>query len=117
MRADKTGKFTKRDAQRIANCVASFERGTRKQKAIKYERNYAGGSPIRLGKTTAAWSKGTLATITLYEEGTPPNETATSPEETLEDCVNKFADVKSGKWVAVAKGGNGSWYLIAAECE
>lgn len=116
MRADKTGKFTKRDAQRIANCVASFERGKRKQKAITYQRNYAGGSPIRLGKTTAEWKKGTLATIDLYEEGTPPNETAASPEETLEECVNKFADIEAEKWVIVAKAANGSWYLISAEC-
>jgi hypothetical protein len=116
MRSDKAGKFTKRDAQRIANCVASFERGKRKQKGIKYQRNYAGGgSPVRLGKTTAAWSKGTLATIRLYEEGTPPNETAASPEETLEGCVNHFADVDADRWVVVAKGVTGAWYLAEYE--
>jgi hypothetical protein len=116
--ADQTpGMFTKRDAQRIANCVASYEKGSRNQRPIKYPRNYIGGSPVRLGKTTAAWNKGTLATITLYEDGTPPGETTASPAETLEKCVNKFANVASGKWVIVAKGANGSWYLIAAECE
>jgi hypothetical protein len=74
------------------------------------------GEPVRLGKTTAAWNKGSLATITLYESGVPPAETAVSPTETLEKCVNKFSNVESGKWVIVALGGNGSWYLIAAEC-
>ena len=76
-----------------------------------------GGDPIRLGKTTAEWTKGTLATIELYDQGTPPSETAKSPAETIQDCVNKFATVASGKWVAIAKASNGSWYLIAAECD
>lgn len=71
---------------------------------------------VRVGKTTSAWNKGTLAEITLYEEGTPPNETAKSPAETLAGCVNKFANVASGKWVIVARAKNGSWYLISAEC-
>lgn len=75
-----------------------------------------GGDPVRLGKTTAAWNKGTLATIELYEEGTPPNETKKTPADTLADCVNKFANVAAGKWVIVARGGNGYWYLISAEC-
>lgn len=74
------------------------------------------GDPVRLGKTTAAWTKGTLATIELYEEGTPPSEGKKTPADTLEDCVNKFANVASGKWVIVARGGNGYWYLISAEC-
>lgn len=75
------------------------------------------GSPLRLGKTTVAWTKGTLATIELYNEGTPPNETKKSPTaDVLEDCVNKFADVQANKWVMLGKVGNGYWYLIAAEC-
>ena len=76
----------------------------------------SGGDPVRLGKTTAAWTKGTTATIDLYEEGTPPNETAKSTPDTLENCVNKFATVAANKWVIVARGANGYWYLIAAEC-
>jgi hypothetical protein len=74
------------------------------------------GDPIRIGKTTSTWTKGSLATITLYESGTPPNETTGSPTQTLENCVNKFGDVQSGKWVSVARAANGSWYLIASEC-
>jgi hypothetical protein len=72
---------------------------------------------VRLGKTTANWTKGTTATIELYEEGTPPGETKKTPADTLTGCVNKFATVASGKWVIVAAGANGSWYLLAAECE
>lgn len=75
------------------------------------------GATTRLGKTTSAWNKGTLATIAIYEGGTPPSETQnTGDSATLSDCVNKFANVASGKWVMVAKAGNGRWYLISAEC-
>jgi hypothetical protein len=74
------------------------------------------GDPVRLGKTTAAWNKGTTATIELFEEGTPPSEGKKTPADTLANCVNKFANVATGKWVIVARGGNGYWYLIAAEC-
>lgn len=74
------------------------------------------GDPVRIGKTTATWTKNTLATITLYESGTPPNETTGSPTQTLQNCVNKFGDVQANKWVSVARAANGSWYLIAAEC-
>jgi hypothetical protein len=71
---------------------------------------------IKLGKTTAAWNKGTLATIELYEEGTPPNETKKTPADTIQNCVNKFANVAANKWVIVARSGVGYWYLISAEC-
>lgn len=74
------------------------------------------GSPVRVGKTTAAWDKGTLATITLYEEGDPPSEHAASPATTLAGCVNKTQNVPSGKFVIVAKAANGHWYLVDAEC-
>lgn len=75
-----------------------------------------GGYPVRLGKTTASWTKGTTASIELYEEGTPPSETKNAENYTLENCVNKFATVGSGKWVIVARMTNSRWYLIAAEC-
>lgn len=110
------GLVTRRDAQRIANCVISYEKGHRKQRPIVYRKRIAGGGKVRLGKTTAAWDKGTTATIELYEEGTPPSETKKTPADTLEGCVNKFTNVASGKWVIVAEAANGSWYLISAEC-
>jgi hypothetical protein len=103
--------------ERTAKVVKAFEGGGRDQPPIRFRQPGGDdGDPVRLGKTTAAWAKGTLADIELYEEGTPPSETANSPTETLEDCVNKFADIGADKWVIVARGGNGSWYLIAAEC-
>ena len=108
--------FTRQDAARISNVVRTVERVG--DTGVGPYTPYRGddGDPVRLGKTTAAWAKGTLATITLYENGTPPSETTSTPATTLEKCVNKFANVATGKWVIVAKGGNGSWYLISAEC-
>jgi hypothetical protein len=108
--------FTEEGARRIVNAVRAHERGNANQPPVSFNRPVGGddgGDPVRLGKTTATWTKGTTATIDLYPNGTPPSETASG---TLAGCVNKFATVASGKWVMVAKAGNGSWYLIAAEC-
>lgn len=71
------------------------------------------GGPVRLGKTTSTWTKGTTATIDLWESGTPPSETTSS--NTLANCVNKMVTVPSGRWVEVALGANGYWYLVWAE--
>ena len=110
--------FTETDARRIAAATRAYERGNRNQPPIMFRQSGGddGGDPVRLGKTTAAWDKGTLATVELYEEGTPPTEGKKTPADTIPQCVNKFANVASGKWVIVAKAGNGRWYLIAAEC-
>jgi hypothetical protein len=109
-------KFSEGDARRIAAATRAYERGNRDMPPVRFRDPGGDGDPIRIGKTTSTWTKGSLATITLYESGTPPNETTGSPTQTLENCVNKFGDVQSGKWVSVAKAANGSWYLIAAEC-
>lgn len=108
--------FTETDARRIAAATRAYERGNRNQPPIMFRQGGEDGDPVRLGKTTAAWNKGTTATIELYEEGTPPSEGKKTPADTLTNCVNKFANVATGKWVIVARGGNGYWYLIAAEC-
>lgn len=107
--------FSEDGARRIVNAVRGYERGNRDQPPIKF-RDGGDDGGVRLGKTTAAWNKGTLATIEIYEKGTPPNETRNDEPYTLENCVNKFANVASGKWVMVAQMTTGRWYLIAAEC-
>lgn len=92
------------------------ESGTGSQKWCLIRLGGGGGEPVRLGKTTASWNKGDLATINLYPAGTPGSESRGSAAPTLANCVNKFADVPSDKWVIVAMAGNDAWYLIAAEC-
>jgi hypothetical protein len=72
-----------------------------------------GGQPVRLGKTTATWTKGTSTTIDIYESGSAGSETISSGTVT---AWNKFATVASGKWVSLARGPFDAWYLIAAEC-
>lgn len=109
--------FTVDAARRINRVVQIVEHGDRSMSPTRLPRAPDDGEPVRLGKTTADWLKGTLATIELWEEGTPPSEAKKSPTAlTLENCVNKFADVQEDKFVMVARGLNGSWYLISAEC-
>jgi hypothetical protein len=106
--------FNEDGARRIIAATKVVEGGGRNMPPVRF-RDQGGddGDPVRLGKTTATWTKGTTATIDLYPNGTPPSETASG---TLSGCVNKFATVASGKWVMVARAGNGYWYLISAEC-
>jgi hypothetical protein len=107
--------FSRPAAQRIAKAVRTVEAGDRNQPGLTFDHPMPSMSfALKLGKTTASWTKGTLATIALYGAGTPPSETTSSA--TLANCVNKFATVASGKWVMLGKAANGSWYLISAEC-
>ena len=107
--------FSEDGARRVIAATKAVEAGSRDMPGIRFRDVGGDDDPVRLGKTTGAWNKGTLATINIWEDGSPPNETQTSGAM-LTDCVNKFAYVASGKWVMVAKGANGSYYLIAAEC-
>jgi hypothetical protein len=108
--------FSEDGARRVIAATKAHEAGNRNMSPVTFRQVSDDGDPVRLGKTTTAWAKGSLATITLYEEGTPPNETTKATPDTLANCVNKFAAVATGKWVMLARAGNGSWYLIAAEC-
>jgi len=108
--------FSEDGARRVIAATKAYEGSGRNMPPIRFrDPGSDDGEPVRLGKTSSAWSKGTTATIDVWESGTPPSETQTSGV-TIANCVNKFATVGSGKWVMVAKAGNGSWYLIAAEC-
>jgi flavin-dependent dehydrogenase len=107
--------FSEDGARRVIAATKAVEAGIRDMPGIRFRDVGDDGDPVRLGKTTAAWNKGTTATINVWESGTAGSETETSGA-TLTGCVNKFADVATGKWVIVARGVNGSYYLIAAEC-
>lgn len=110
----RTVRLTEDTARRMAAATRAYERGNRDQSPVMFRQAGEDGDPVRLGKTTENWTKGTLQNVSLFEAGTPPNETSSS--EIIPNCVNKFANVSTGKWVIIARGGNGSWYLIAAEC-
>jgi hypothetical protein len=106
--------LTGRTAARVARAVNAYERGDRNIPGRKFDR---GGlsywDSLRLGKTTAAWEKGDTATITLWEDGTPPDEVATT--KTIESVVNHLHYVASGVFVLLGMGETGSWYLVASE--
>lgn len=72
------------------------------------------GNPLRIGKTGSQWSKNTTASITLWEGGTPPNETVGGG--TIENVVNKWSNVPADKFVGIQRGINGQYYLVVAEC-
>lgn len=114
-KGDKGGLVSRSSMERIGRAVAAYERGNRSRKPQAMPR--AGDDePVRIGKTTEQWLKGTLSQIELWEEGVPPDEAKATPPIVLYDCVNRFATVAAGKWVAVAQGVNGYYYLISAEC-
>ena len=108
--------FVPAAAERIAAAVRGFEAGERDGSPLTFKRPLplpADYSPLKLGKTTVQWSKGTTATIAIYSGGTAGSETQTG---TLAGAINKFADVQSSKWVMLGLGPLNAWYLISAEC-
>ena len=111
--------FTRGAAERIANVVRLVEQGDRDGTALRFgkvvDAHAPGGSALKLGKVTAAWNKNSLRHVVVYSGGTALSETAATPPVTLENCVNKFADVQADRWVIVGKT-SGRWYLISAEC-
>ena len=72
-----------------------------------------GGATLQIGKTTAAWTKGSEQEVNLYStadrtqifeaDGTTPKAAS---------VYNLFADIEADKWVAFISG-----YLVAAECD
>jgi hypothetical protein len=109
--------ITEESARRIARAVQRIHNAKRDQPGRKFRVGYDDGGQSRLGKVESDWDKGTLATVTVYDRGTPPNEEAADPPETLIDCVNKFADIEANSWVWVTLAENGYWYVTAAECD
>jgi hypothetical protein len=76
----------------------------------------SGRNSLRLCKTgSTAWSKDTIRTLDVWENGTPGSESQTTGE-TVESVVNKYANLQANKFCSVAEHGNGVWYVVAAEC-
>lgn len=106
--------FSEDGARRIVNAVRGYERGNRDQPPVMF-RQPGDDFPLRLCKTSAAFNKGTVATLNVWEAGTPPAETQTTGV-TVANVVNKYANIGANKFVSVALHSNGRWYVIAAEC-
>lgn len=104
-------------ARRVANAVRAHEKGGRDVSPVRF-RPPPGGDAVgmQLGRTTATWTKGSLATVNIYNAGSPNAEATTNPITVQAGCVNRFGDIPAGKWVIIAQLPNGGWYVIAAEC-
>lgn len=108
--------FSEEGARRVIAATRAIERGNRDQPPVKFRR-VADEDPVGLlGKTTSAWDKGTLATITIYDTGAALVEEQADPPQQIEDCVNKFADIAADSWVWIQRGPFGRWYVTAADC-
>ena len=110
MAKDKPASFTIDDAKRISTTVRRVESDPRvgrdpSKSGVAFDR------AILIGKTDASHAKGASGTVSIWT-GDPGSEVDSTRNVT---AYNRFADVASGKWVAVANNGFG-WYLIAAEC-
>ena len=105
--------FTHDAAKAIADTVRTVQAGDRKQGGIRGSGG-AYASSHYLSKTTATWTKGTKATLTLWV-GDGGSEAASSGDTV--DAWNKSGrDVVSGKWVLLARA-NGTFYLAEPEVD
>ena len=114
--------FSEDDAKRIGKAVRLTERHVGKDPLSGGE-NERGGSGVRvmLGThSSAAWSKNSQKTITIYSGF--PTTASSRPTQSAYTTVahNIFTDIVAAtagtsRWCAVSCNGFG-WYLIAAEC-
>lgn len=102
--------------KRIAAAVQSYEHGNRSQSPVRFRQVGDDGDALLLCKTTDEWGIDEIATLDVWHDGTPPDESSSS--KTVQ-AVNKVAPVGSDTFVLVGKAGNGSWYLveIGRDCE
>ena len=96
--------FDANSAKRIAESVRFTEGLVANQSSGDWYPK-RGGATLQIGKTTAAWTKGTTATVDVYSKANRTNTGNTA------DVFNLFADIGADKWVAFISG-----YLVAAEC-
>jgi hypothetical protein len=110
--------FDEESAKRIGETVRLVEgsrTGTRGAGGPKTGRAAVGVRCMLGTMGTAAWSKTTAATVTLYS-GEPGSEASVNTMT----AYNYFADIgtssNTARWVSVSNNGFG-WLLIAAECD
>ena len=112
--ASKGAIFDRGTAQRIVRAVHAIEDGTPIGKSQHAPRVRSSGddSDAVLCKTTAAWSKGSSATLQIWA-GAPGSEADTGVTLT---AYNRYAAIASGKFCTVMLHRHGYYYVVAAEC-
>lgn len=114
--------FSEGDAKRIGRIVRQVERGPDKIRLGGADDGaHVQGVRLMLGTHgSAAWSKQSTKTITIYG-GTPGTNGIPTASAYTVVANNIFATLaantaNTARWVAVSCNGFG-WYVIAAECE
>ena len=105
--------FDRQSMRRISAAVQKSE-GVKDRKGNGwYPVKGGGGATLRIGKTTAAWAKGTSQEVNLYSNAdrTQLFEADGVTPKTA-SVYNLFADIETDKWVAFISG-----YLVSAECD
>jgi hypothetical protein len=100
----------------LSRALQKYEQGDRDIPGVKLRTAFDDATGVRLGRTTAAWSKGSTQEIELIYEAGP--DTEGSGGDTLQ-AHNQTMDVAEDRIVIVAQATNGAWYLVEAEsgCE
>lgn len=107
----KAAAFDGETARRVLRATRAIEGGS---PSIGGARVTSSGddSDAVLCKTTAAWAKGSSATLQIWA-GQPGSETNTGCTLT---AYNRYAAIASGKWCTVMLHRHGYYYVVAAEC-
>jgi hypothetical protein len=108
--------FSANDAKRIGAAVRLVEGDrTGRRAGSGYAPGANAGVRIMLGKIgTAAWSKASTATVTIWA-----GEQGSESSVATQVARNYFANIPAGssqRWVALSNNGFG-WIVIAAECD
>lgn len=101
--------FDRQSMRRISAAVQKSE-GVKDRKGNGwYPVKGGGGATLRIGKTTAAWAKGTDATLEVWKRNAAGDMEKGTGTFT---AYNLFADVASDKFVGCMSG-----WLVSAECD
>lgn len=96
-------------AARIARVVRHVEQDVRTRPLTFDSVQQSNAKQVLLCVTQSNWGRNTVATLNVWQGGTPPNETQTVGRTV--EAVNKMHFVLGGMFVLVARAGNGVWYL------
>ena len=101
--------FARQSMRRISAAVQKSE-GVKDRKGNKwYPTKGGGGATLQIGKTTAAWAKGTEATLEVWKRNAVGDMEKGAGTFT---GYNLFADVAADKFVGCMSG-----FLVSAECD
>ena len=100
--------FDRQSMRRISAAVQKSE-GVKDRKGSKWYPPKGGGATLQIGKTKAAWTKGTEATLDVWKRNAAGDMEKGTGTFT---AYNLFADVAADKFVGCI----GTW-LVSAECD